>query len=237
MTQPTVSNVMIQAYCRQCNIIIHNVTASVRECPFCKGPTESPLPTVSSLQGIELEAEDLSQRWNLAIRRTIYLEETIDAANTRIAELEQTISARESMLDRLTASNDSQLRMIGELEQLNAFLLSERGCAPGAANVISGALAKRDEWKIRAEELESQVSALQWKEITPESLPSLNDEVGGWMVYPNEPPYWDIHTALDAHIDIVIELMIKEDWDELEYTHYRPLATPPSPSRVLEVEP
>ena len=73
---------------------------------------------------------------------------------------------------------------------------------------------QRPDLQERVAELEAQLAALDWREITEKDLPKVGDEV------------------LDAEtvcVQLVVEDSGVDDWTELGYTHFRPLAPPPAP--------
>ena len=131
------------------------------------------------------------------------------AANTRIAELEETITSRESMLDRLNASNDNQLRRIDELEQEARDAANRNVARMGEFEHLLGAD------KQRIDELEAQLRELQWKPITPDSLPKVGDEV--WIADSFFKP---------GIISIVTEPDFPYSYWRSTGTHYLPISPP-----------
>jgi hypothetical protein len=79
-------------------------------------------------------------------------------------------------------------------------------------------------------EQQETIQRLEWKQITPLSLPKEGDEVGGWSYIPGNPVVFDIENVEDHMMSgddfVPVEAMTKEDWDELQWTHYRPINPP-----------
>jgi hypothetical protein len=75
----------------------------------------------------------------------------------------------------------------------------------------------------RIRELERRLAATEWKEITPENLPKVGDEVWG--------PYTAYSGAARCYLQ-AITLLHQTSMEAMKiggFTHFRPIAAPPEP--------
>jgi hypothetical protein len=104
--------------------------------------------------------------------------------------------------------------------------VKEKNDAKEAAYQAALASRRQDPKDKRISELEAQLAALSWTPITPDNLPKVGEEVGGY----------DPAEAISVwRVRIVTKITVNADWRALKYTHRRPLNLPiAAPAQSME---
>ena len=132
------------------------------------------------------------------------------------------------------------IERISSAEQQNGVLKGNLDLAVDIKDQLQTQLAKAEaDRKMLAQrviELEEALEGVQWRPITETDLPKKGDEIGSWYTETcvgndcHDETYWTLAVAGPDHMlgeDIVsTEDMTLENWEELEYTHFRPINPP-----------
>lgn len=141
----------------------------------------------------------------------------LTAANARIAELEAQVKR-----DAMHRENGVNC----EREDCSRALLalaSAHICTPAEGYGSNSSWAISDLCRA-VSELTAQVQELQWKPITPESVPKVGDELLG--------KHEQLMKMPEGYAPIIPMI---EDFTFAGWTHYRPI-TPPAPSRAASTD-